>query len=121
MTAPPSLPSALRAAASGLYALVAATGLIIAQQSWLGRVDFARFVHQDAGIAAIDWEAAIAALDAGELPSSGGEKRILRLGASLARDVPVGLGDAVTGIDGRNVDILIQAVLHASGRRQFPR
>jgi hypothetical protein len=45
---------------------------------------------------------------------------MLRLAASLAIDVPVSLGDAVTGIDGRNVGLLVKAVLHASGRRQFP-
>jgi len=54
-------------------------------------------------------------------PSSSGEKRMLRLAASLAGDIPVRLGDAVTGIDGRNVSLLVNAVLHASGQRQFPR
>jgi hypothetical protein len=74
MTAPP-LPAALRAAADGLYALEAATGLIIAHGTWLDRDDFARFIHRGPGTAAIDWETAIGALDAGELPSSAGEKR----------------------------------------------
>jgi hypothetical protein len=115
MTAPTSLPSALRAAASGLCALEAATGLISAQESWLGRDDFARFILRGPGTAAIDWEGAITALDAGELPCSGGERRILRLGASLARDIPVGLGDAVTGIDQRNVALLLAAIRRASG------
>ena len=46
---------------------------------------------------------------------------MLRLAASLAWDIPVRLGDAVTGIDDRNVGILVKAVLHASGQRQFPR
>jgi hypothetical protein len=32
----------------------------------------------------IDWKAATAALDAGEFPSSSGEKQMLRLAASLA-------------------------------------
>jgi len=31
------------------------------------------------------------------------------------------LGNAVTGIDHRNVGFLVKAVLHASGQRQFPR
>jgi hypothetical protein len=35
----PSLPSAVRAAADGLCALEAATGLIVAQASWLDRGD----------------------------------------------------------------------------------
>jgi hypothetical protein len=33
---------------------------------------------------------------------------------------PVSLGDAITGIDDSNVGLLVKAVLHASGRRQFP-
>jgi len=96
------------------------------------RDDFARFVHagnsiSDPGteLASIDWEAAITALDAGQLPSSGGERRMLRLAASLAASLadqaPVSLGEASTGIDDRNVGLLVKAVLHASGRRQFQR
>ena len=65
MTQP--LPASLRAAADGLYPLEAATGLIIAHGTWLDRGDFARFVHHGAGTAAIEWEAAIAALIAVEL------------------------------------------------------
>jgi hypothetical protein len=71
----PSLPAALRAAAEGIYALESATGLIIAHGTWLDRTDFTRFVHHGTGTAAIDWEAAVAALDAGGLPSSAGEQR----------------------------------------------
>ncbi len=72
-----SLPAALRAGADGLYALEAATGLIMAHASWLAREDFARYIDVGIGItdprtemASIDWEATISALDAGELPSS---------------------------------------------------
>ncbi len=115
-----SLPAALRAAAEGLYTLEAAAGLIIAHGTWLSRDDFARFIHHGTGTSAIDWEAAISALDAGELPSSAGEKRMLRLAASLADRAPVSLGDAITGIDERNAGLLIKSVRHASGRRQFP-
>ena len=122
-----SLPAALRAAAGGLFTLEAAAGLIIAHASWLAREDFTRFIHvgtsiSDPGteLASIDWEAAIRALDAGELPSSG-ERRMLRLAASLADQAPVSLGDAITGIDDRNAGLLVRAARHASGRRQFPR
>ena len=114
-----SLPAALRAGAEGLYTLEAAAGLIIAHGTWLARDDFARFIHRGAETAAIDWEAAISALDAGELPSSSGERRMLRLAASLADQASVSLGEAITGIDDRNVGLLVKAVLHASGRRQF--
>jgi hypothetical protein len=44
---------------------------------------------------------------------------MLRLAASLADQAHVSLGDAITGIDKHNVDILIRSVRHASGRRQF--
>ena len=124
----PQLQAALRAGADGLYALEAGTGMILAHGTWQAREDFRCFVHAadsltspGTELASIDWEAAITALDAGEFPSSSGEKRMLRLAASLAGDVPVRLGNAVTGIDDRNVDLLVAAILHASGRRQFPR
>ena len=45
---------------------------------------------------------------------------MLRLAASLADQAPASLGEAVTGIDDRNVGLLVKAILHASGRRQFP-
>jgi hypothetical protein len=119
MTATP-LAAPLRAAASGILTIEAATGLIITHGTWLDRADFARFIHHGTGTAAVDWEAAIAALDAGDLPSSAGEKRMLRLAASLADQAPVRLGDAITGIDERNVGLLIKSIQHAAGRRQFP-
>jgi hypothetical protein len=72
-------------------------------------------------MASIDWEAAINALDADELPSSGGERRMLPLAAGLADQAPVSLGEAITRIDDHNVRLLVKAVLHASGRCQFPR
>jgi hypothetical protein len=71
MTAP-SLPAALRAAAEGLYAIEATAGLIIAHGTWLGRPDFGQFIGYGTETAAIDWEAAIGALDAGQLPASAG-------------------------------------------------
>jgi hypothetical protein len=110
------LTAALHASAEGICTLEAATGLIIAHGTWLARDDFARFIRHGAGTAAIDWEAAIGALDAGRLPSSAGEKRMLQLAASLADQAPVSLGDAVTGIDDRNVSLLLKAIGHAAGQ-----
>ena len=46
---------------------------------------------------------------------------MLHLAASLADRAPVSLGDAVTGIDDRNVDTLLTAINHAAGRHGFPR
>ena len=68
-------------------------------------------------MAEIDWAAAITALDAGDLPCSGGEQRMLRLAASIAGGRPVSLRDTLSGIDHRNVQLVITAVLHASGQR----
>ena len=66
---------------------------------------------------AIDWDAAITALQAGQLPCSGGERRILQLSASLAGGIPVDLRDAITGLDGANTARLLTAIRHATGRR----
>ena len=119
------LHAALRASASGIFPLEAGTELLIGQDTWLLRGDFTdSFVRVSVSItdgitemAAIDWPAAITALDAGNLPCSGGERRMLRLAASIASGIPVSLRDTLTGIDNRNVQLVITAVLHASGQR----
>ena len=71
-------------------------------------------------MAEIDWPTTIAALDTDDLPCSSGEQRILRLAASLADGIPVDLRDTLTGLDDRNIELTITAVLHASGRRSEP-
>ena len=71
-------------------------------------------------MAEIDWPASISTLDARDLPCSGGEERMLRLAASLAAGIPVSLRDTLTGIDHRNIELVITAVLHASGQRPAP-
>jgi len=68
-------------------------------------------------MAQIDWPAAITALNSGEIPCSGGERRILQLAASLAAGIPVDLRDAVTGLDERNLRHLLTAISHAAGKR----
>jgi hypothetical protein len=68
-------------------------------------------------MAAIDWDAAVTALGSGELPCSGGERRILMLSASLAAGIPADLRDAATGLDDRNIRRLLTAIRHASGKR----
>jgi len=119
------LTAALRACAAGLYPLEAGTGLLIANGAFLHRDDFtSRFITIAASItdgitpmAAIDWDSAITALHAGELPCSGGERRILELSSSLACGTLIDLNDAVTGLDDRNIARLVTAILHASGKR----
>ena len=102
--------------------LVAAlqTGLAIRK-----RDDFtSRFIDTGTSItdgatpmAAINWDAAITALNSGGLPCSGGERRILLLSASLAAGTPISLRDNVTGLDDRNTALLITAIQHAAGER----
>lgn len=66
-------------------------------------------------LASIDWETAVTALHAGELPASGGERRMLLLAASIAAGTPVDLNDALPGIDRRNASLTVRAVAHAAG------
>ena len=120
---PHRLSDALRACACGIRPLEAGTGLLIDCRSWLHREDFtSRFIEAGTSIsdgispmAAIDWDAAITALNGGDLPCSGGERRILQLSASLAAGTPVSLRDTITGLDDRNTTLLITAIQHAAG------
>jgi hypothetical protein len=114
----------LRAWAKGLFTGEAAVELLIGHGSWLYREDFLEIaiefgqgITDGAVMAAVDWEAAVAALDAGRLPCSGGEGRILRLAASIGGGVAVDLGSALPGLDERNIAAVARAVLHAAGRR----
>jgi len=119
VTLPDSIAAALLNHAEGSRCMTAAAELLIAQ-AWLGRDDFAsRFITVCPGpgsgkpMALIDWPAAIRALDT-SLPSSGGEKRMLRITASLADGIPVDLRDALTGLDDSNIQLLITAIRRAS-------
>lgn len=104
----------------------AGTGLLIDCGGWLPHDDFTRcFIETATSIsdgatlmAAINWPAAIAALDAGHLPCGNGERHMLRLAASLAGGIPVSLSDALTSIDRRNANLLATAVLHANGQKR---
>jgi hypothetical protein len=116
------LAAALRACAAGLYPLEVGIALLTAEGTFLRRSDFTtRFIEHGTSsgtpMAAIDWDAATDALQSGELPCSGGERRVLLLSASLAAGTPVDLRDAATGLDDRNIQRLITAIRHASGRR----
>jgi hypothetical protein len=119
------LAAALHACAAGLYPLEAGVALLTGNGTFLHRDDFtSRFITADTSIsddstpmADIDWDAAITALRAGELPCSSGERRVLELSSSLAGGIPVDLRDAVTGLDDGNIARLVTAILHASGKR----
>lgn len=122
------LSTALREAAKGLLCSEAAIELLIKQRSWLSRHDFvggfldrwippSRDPAGSAGIAFVDWGAALAALDDGRLPCSSGEGQLLRIAASLAEGLPVDLRDAITGLDAVNSRLVARAVCHAAGHR----
>ena len=117
------LTAALRAGSKGLYCDQAATELLIRHGSWLRRDDFtARYIligTSQAGdiTAAIDWEEAITALHAGDLPCSSSEAAILGLAASFATATPVVLRHAITGLDQANLDLVTNAIRDAGGHK----
>jgi hypothetical protein len=123
MLNPRRLGDALRTGARGIHPLEAGTSLLIDCGSWLHREDFtSQFITTGTSIsdgvtllAATDWEAAVTALHAGELPASGGERRMLLLAASIAGGIPVSLYDTLPGIDRRNASLVVGAVAHTTG------
>ncbi|MEC5180848.1 hypothetical protein [Arthrobacter sp. CG_A4] len=59
-------------------------------------------------------------IDFGEIPSnvgalSGGEREFLMLAASVAADVPVGVGEILDGLDRPLMELALAAFAHASG------
>jgi hypothetical protein len=80
-------------------------------------VEFGRDAFTGSVIAAVDWEAAAAALEAGELPCSGSEGQMLRLAASIGGGMAVDLGSALSGLDEGNIVLVAGAVLRAAGHR----
>ena len=110
--------------AKGLLCAEAAVELLIGHRAWLFRGDFLDIavefgweVFSRQVMAAVDFEAAAAALEAGVLPCSCGEGQMLRLAASIAAGVPVDLREALTGLDEANRGLVAAAVLHAAGHR----
>ena len=118
------LAAMLRAHAGGSYTAAAAAELLIRHDVWLHRDDFVHeHVHAgpapsmagDETWARVDWEDAVTALDAGVLPCSGSEGRILRIAASIGADVLIDLGDCLTSLDEVNLRRVVHAVQHANG------
>ena len=116
------LVAALRVWAKGLLCLEAAVELLIGNRSWLLREDFLEIavesgweVSSRRPMAAVDFVAVASALEAGVLPCSGGEGRVLRIAASIAEGVPVDMREAVTGLDEDNAVLAAAAVLRAAG------
>jgi hypothetical protein len=121
------LTAALRAHAAGLLCAVAAVELLIGHAVWLHRTGFVdRFVMVQAdpalvgqtALAWVDWQAAADAVATGRLACSAGEGRVLLIAASIAKGVPLDLGDAVTGLDAVNCVLVARAVLAAGGHHE---
>lgn len=114
------LATALTACAAGLCPLEAGTALLIAEGTFLRRDDFTRrFIEHGTSdgtpMAAIDWDAAVTALNSGQIPCSSGERRILLLAASIAGGIPVSLCDTLPGTDPRNARLVLKATARAMG------
>lgn len=98
-------------------------GLLISSGAFLHCGDFTRrFIEYGTSIsdgvtamAAIDWDAAITALNNGDLLCSGGERRMLLLAAGIAGGIPVSLYDTLPGIGQRNALLVVKAIAHATG------
>jgi hypothetical protein len=119
-----TLNAALRASAAGLHPDEAGAELLINHGGFLHRHDFTTFVRTGTSIsdgktpmAWIDWDATVTALHDGQLPLSGGERRVLQLAASIAGGFPVNLHDAIPGLDNRNLELVIAAIRHTAGQR----
>ncbi|HME65381.1 MAG TPA: hypothetical protein VKG61_10860 [Streptosporangiaceae bacterium] len=119
-----AITAALRACAAGLHPDEAGVELLISHGGFLDRQDFAGFMHTATSIsdgqtpmAQIDWDAAITALHDGQLPVSGGERRILQLAASIAAGFPASLRDTIPGLDNQNLHLVITAIRHTAGQR----
>ena len=75
-------------AADGILADTAAAGLIISHENFLHRDAFRRIISTGASIstgqplATIGWDAALRALDTGQMPCASSEQAILRIAAS---------------------------------------
>jgi hypothetical protein len=112
----------LQAAADGIPADTAATGLIISHGHFLHRDAFRRIITAGTSIgtgqplAAISWQAALHALEGGLLPCASSEQAILRIAASLGDPgIPVCLRAVLGNLDPRNITLVAAAITTANG------
>jgi hypothetical protein len=109
-------------AADGIPADTAAAGLIISHGHFLHRDAFRRTITAGTSIstgqplAAISWDAALHALEAGLLPCASSEQAILRIAASLADPgIAVRLRENLGNLDARNIALVTDAITAANG------
>ena len=109
-------------AADGILADTAAVKLIISHENFLHRDAFRRIISTGASIstgrplATIGWDAALRALDAGQLPCASSEQAILRIAASLG-DPAIGVRrrTVLGNLDRRNITLVAAAITAANG------
>jgi hypothetical protein len=118
-----AMAAALRAHAAGLHPDEASTEPIISHGAISHHNDFARFIRTATSIsdgtatmAWIAWNAVLSALQDGQLPLSGRERRILTLILSIAEGTPVSHRDAIPGLDNHNLELPITTIRHTAGQ-----
>jgi hypothetical protein len=118
----PELTCQLLDAAGGIPADAAATGLIISHGHFLLRDAFRRTITTGTSIstgqplAIIGWDAALHALDGGQLPCASSEQAILRIAASLGDPaIPVRLRAVPGNLDTHNITLVADAITTANG------
>jgi len=109
-------------AADGILADTAAVKLIISHKNLLRRDAFRRIIRAGASIstgqplAVIGWDAALRALEAGQMPCASSEQAILRIAASLGDPaIPVRLRTVLGNLDTRNITLVADAITAANG------
>ena len=118
----PELIGQLLHAADGILADTAAVKLIISHENFLHRDAFRRIISIGASIstgqplATIGWDAALRALDAGQMPCASSEQAISRIAASLGDPaIGVRLRTVPGNLDRRNITLVTDAVTAANG------
>jgi hypothetical protein len=111
-------------AAEGICADVAAVMLIDRHGHFLHDPAFRRIIAAGSSIttgqplAVIRWQAAVHALEAGQMPCSSSEQSILRIAASLADPgIAVRLRENLGNLDARNIALVTDAIAAANGGR----
>ena len=109
-------------AADGIRAGPAAGKLIISPENFLHRDAFRRIIRAGTSIstgqplATIGWDAALRALDAGQMPCASSEQAILRIAASLGDPaIPVRLRTVLGNLDTRTITLVTNAITAANG------
>lgn len=107
----------LRSWAQGVLPVEAATELLL--RAFGGRIARAGYPWVRGTVGHenwLDWEQMTGPnLD----PYSGGERRLLRVAASLGGGLGIDLAEAATGLDPAGIDLVLAAVAHSAGVQQL--